>query len=345
MKKVAIVGSMSTGSGSLNGQTVKTKVLIKELCREYSEEQLYLINTSGRFRKILVFPLIIYALFCCSNIIILPAENGLRMIVPFLTFFNTFFNRSLHYDVIGGWLPKFLESRPNLKNKLKGFSGIYVETQNMKNALEIQGLENVLVLPNCKDLVIVDEQYVKNIKVDKILFATFSRVMKAKGIEDAAKAIHYANAHRGTDTFHLDVYGFVEPTETSWFDALQKEYQLEMTYKGLIPFNKSTEVLQQYYGLLFPTYYSGEGFAGTLIDAFAAGLPVIASDWKYNAEIVIDGKDGIIVPVQNTLKLTKAVLWSQEHLKEWQQYKINVIKKARNYVPSEALKILKVKLK
>lgn len=341
MKKVAIIGSMSTGSGSLNGQTVKTKVLIKELCREYGEEQLYLINTSGKVRKILVFLHIIYALFCCSNIIILPAENGLRIIVPFLTFFNTLFNRSLHYDVIGGWLPKFLESRPNLKSKLKGFSGIYVETDNMKNALEIQGLDNVFVLPNCKELIIVDGQSI-TIQSEKIIrFATFSRVMKAKGIEDAAKAIRYANALQGNETFHLDVYGFVEPSETSWFEALQKEYQLEMTYKGLIPFNKSTEVLQQYYGLLFPTYYSGEGFAGTLIDAFAAGLPVIASDWKYNTEIVFDGKDGIIVPIKDATKLAGAILWSHNHVEEWHQFKENVVKKAYSYLPPNALVALK----
>ncbi|MFR3494185.1 MAG: glycosyltransferase [Blautia sp.] len=51
-------------------------------------------------------------------------------------------------------------------------------------------------------------------------------------------------------------------------------------YKGMVPFNQSTEVLKNYDALLFPTYYEGEGFAGTIIDAFAAGLPVIASDWK-----------------------------------------------------------------
>lgn len=345
MKKVAVIGSMSTGSDSLNGQTVKTKVLIKELCLEFGDEKLYLINTSGKLRKVLVFSQIIYALFCCSNIIILPAENGLKTIVPYLSFFNTLFKRSLHYDVIGGWLPKFLESRPYLICKLKGFSGIYVETNNMKKALEIQGLNNVFVVPNCKDLIVADEHKVKVQCLERIYFATFSRVMKAKGIEDAVIAVHQANIYRGVNIFHLDVYGFIEPNETSWFEALQNEYQLEMTYKGLIPFNKSTDVLQQYYGLLFPTYYSGEGFAGTLIDAFAAGLPVIASDWKYNREIVQDGKDGIIVPVHAIDKITNALLWSQEHFIEWNQFKSNVIMKAKCYLPSVALKGLKDNLR
>lgn len=62
----------------------------------------------------------------------------------------------------------------------------------------------------------------------------------------------------------------------------------------MVPFNQSTEVLKNYDALLFPTYYEGEGFAGTIIDAFAAGLPVIASDWKYNSEIIKQGITGVI---------------------------------------------------
>ncbi len=39
------------------------------------------------------------------------------------------------------------------------------------------------------------------------------------------------------------------------------------------------------------------GFAGTLIDAMAAGVPVIASNWKYNPEIVIENVTGRIYPL------------------------------------------------
>lgn len=342
--KIAIIGSMASGEKSLNGQTVKTKVLIEELRKENEIERLDLINTSGKIPKLILFFRIFIALLHCTNIIILPAENGLRVIAPYLTFLNGIFKRSLHYDVIGGWLPDFIMHRPILKRSLKKFNYIYVETNSMKAALENQGINNVLVLPNAKELIIVNDHQMRNNTQGEIVFATFSRVMKSKGIEDAAIAIRLANNTRGTNTFHLDVYGFIEPNETDWFDSLQSEYQSELTYKGLIPFNQSTEVLKEYYGLLFPTYYSGEGFAGTLIDAFAAGLPVIASNWKYNAEIISDGTEGIIVPVHDTCKLAEAILWSYDHCEEWQQFKKNVIKKAYSYLPSEALVVLKKNL-
>ena len=46
--------------------------------------------------------------------------------------------------------------------------------------------------------------------------------------------------------------------------------------------------------MIFPTYYVGEGFPGTIIDAFSSGIPDIATDWRYNSEIVQNGKTGYI---------------------------------------------------
>ena len=89
----------------------------------------------------------------------------------------------------------------------------------------------------------------------------------------------------------------------TWFDELKDSFSACVHYGGLVPFYKSVEVLKNYFALLFPTYYEGEGFAGTLIDALAAGVPVIASDWRYNPEIVEDGMTGKIHKTQNELSL------------------------------------------
>jgi len=51
--------------------------------------------------------------------------------------------------------------------------------------------------------------------------------------------------------------------------------------------------------LLFPTYYEGEGFPGTIIDAFSSGLPAIATDWRYNSELISNGETGFIYKLNN----------------------------------------------
>jgi glycosyltransferase involved in cell wall biosynthesis len=58
---------------------------------------------------------------------------------------------------------------------------------------------------------------------------------------------------------------------------MQKRFPEYVVYGGVVPFNKSVEVLKDYFAVLFPTYYEGEGFAGTIIDAHSAGVPIIAS--------------------------------------------------------------------
>jgi glycosyltransferase involved in cell wall biosynthesis len=76
-------------------------------------------------------------------------------------------------------------------------------------------------------------------------------------------------------------------------------------YCGCVDFTKSTEVLKNYYALLFPTYYEGEGYANTIVDAFAAALPVIATNWKYNGEVICHGVDGILYDYQKPELLTE----------------------------------------
>lgn len=92
----------------------------------------------------------------------------------------------------------------------------------------------------------------------------------------------------------------MDRAQTEWFDSLRREFPSYIRYGGLVSFDKSVDVLKDYFALLFPTYYEGEGFAGTLIDSYSAGVPVIASDWKYNAELVNENV-GFVYPTGDQL--------------------------------------------
>ena len=54
------------------------------------------------------------------------------------------------------------------------------------------------------------------------------------------------------------------------------------------------DTLLQYDLMLFPTFYPGEGLPGTIIDSYISRLPILASDWKYNGELIVDGESGIL---------------------------------------------------
>ena len=288
MKTLSVIGHFAYGKVCLDGQTVKTKIITEELQNQLGQEQVVKIDTHGGWETLLKSPFQVFqALRESSNIVIFPAHNGLRVYVPMLSFFRRFYkDRKLHYVVIGGWLPQFLSKRKCLAEALKRFDGIYVETNTMKSALEEQGFNNVFVMPNCKKLTVLSESELVYPNGVPYRLCTFSRVMKEKGIEDAVNAVICVNKKLGYTAFSLNIFGQIDQNQTDWFEQLKKSFPDYISYGGLVPFDKSVETLKEYFALLFPTYYDGEGFAGTLLDAFSAGLPVIASDWKYNAEIV-----------------------------------------------------------
>lgn len=110
MKKVCIIGCFADTFDLLNGQTVKTKIVYKELEKSIGCDEVMKIDTYGGVKTLVKTPIIVLnALKSAQNIIILPAENGLRIIVPFLIGLNRVFKRNIYYDVIGGWLPEFVK--------------------------------------------------------------------------------------------------------------------------------------------------------------------------------------------------------------------------------------------
>ena len=341
MKRVAVIGHFGERENLLNGQTIKTKIITSELQNQLGTNEVLRIDTHGGFIKHIILPFqIIYALSIAKNIIIFPAHNGVRIISPLLFGFNLVFRRRLHYVVIGGWLPELVKQKKYLKKVLRRFYGIYVETKSMESILLSQGFHNIFIMPNCKNLRILRRDEMPFHTDMPFKFCTFSRVMKEKGIEDACEVVRKINESYGKRVCILDIYGQIEPNQENWFLNIKKHFLDDITYCGIVPYDKSTEVLSDYYALLFPTYYDGEGFAGTIIDSFAAGVPVVASDWKYNNEIVNDGKTGILYRTRDNEELMQKIVNIINDVESWNSMKYNCIEQAKEYLPSKCIKIL-----
>jgi len=314
------------GKNLLNGQTIKATIALETLKKELGSDQITTIDSHGGVFSIpgICFQLM-NAFSCCSNIVILPAYKGLRFFVPLCSTLNLLFNRRLFYIVIGGWLPVFLEKHGIIARQLKKFEGIFVETAGMKNALDERGYNNVFVMPNAKIL--------PELRLNENTFCItppyklciFSRIMKEKGIEIAIEAVKEANQLCGRNSFELDIYGQVWPSYTNRFEEILSSLPSFIRYKGMIPNDQSIQTIKEYTALLFLTFYEGEGFAGTLIDAMAAGVPVIASDWKFNQEIVSNQKTGLLLKKYDTHNVAKSLLWLQDNIDEWNKMKYNLL--------------------
>lgn len=341
MKKIGICGHYGFGYDLSNGQTIKTRHVTDVLIKKYGEGQIVCLDTHGGGCAAPRICLQSFRMFlCCRNILLLSAHHALLFLTPLFSLYQMLFHRSIHYVVIGGWLPQFLDRHKWLRESLRKMAGIYVETRQMKRSLEERGFTNVCLLFNFKNNRIITEEELVYVRRPPYPLCFFSRITREKGIEDAVEAVKTANKKLGENIFFLDIYGAVEPSYQKCFEELRKGLPEYIRYKGTVSERESVSVVKNYYALLFPTYYEGEGFAGTLLDAMYAGVPVIASDWKYNREIVVPNCTGMLTPANAPQKLADCLLRTASDPVWWNRMKKTTLKAAGQYTPERIIHVL-----
>lgn len=335
--KITIIGHFGGTKTFTDGQTIKTKILYTELNK----------NTNWKINKVdtyynqsnkvkLLFQTIVYTIFT-KNIIVLLSINGMKVYFPFLYILKKVFKKNIYHDVIGGNLDEYVEKYPNFRRYLKSFNINWVETQKLKKNLLKLDINNCEVLPNFKSLKI---KRINNNLKKEIKFCTFSRVMKEKGITDAINTINSIINKNTNIKIYLDIYGPIDIKYREEFEKLLQDSDSNIKYCNSIDYDKSVEVLVNYDALLFPTHWDGEGFPGTVIDAFCAGLPVIATDWSSNNEIIKDKETGILYPSSNYCNLEEAVQYFIDNKAKLQSMKRKCNSEAEKYKPEKNIKIV-----
>lgn len=301
-KKVLIIGHFAQGQNMCDGQTVKTLTLYEEL-KKKSSWTINIVDTYMKKNPIRLLFTSLKAILTHKQIIVLLSGNGMSFYFPLLYFFTKVFKKEIYHDVIGGNLDQYVKDNPKFKKYLNSFEVNWVETHLLKKKLEDVGVTNCVVIPNFKRLPITQIEVAYH---PLFKFVLFSRVMKEKGVEEAIEAVQLINLKN--KVCQLDIYGPIDEQYKERFDFVMKHAPEEVSYKGVVNFNESVSTLKHYDALLFPTTWKGEGFPGTLIDAFSSGLPVIASRWASNEEIVVHGQNGWLYPKEDIMTLRQAML-------------------------------------
>jgi glycosyltransferase involved in cell wall biosynthesis len=128
-------------------------------------------------------------------------------------------------------------------------------------------------------------------------FVFASHVKDTKGVREIIQA-----GEQFGDDIEVDLYG--ELREGFREDAFSTCRRVR--YRGVIPPDKVMTTLASYDALLLPTYYDGEGYPGIVLEAFAAGLPVICTRWQSLPDIV-DESCGLLIEPKNADALYAAM--------------------------------------
>ena len=342
VQKIGIIGHFGGKKVFYDGQTIKTKSL-ERLLNETGKYDVYRVDTYYKKKHpIKLFFRTISCMLKCKKVIVILSVRGLKAYTGILRFLNFFLHRKLYYSVIGSTIiNKARCKKKKYAKKLSIFNSIWFEYQLGTDKLLSYGIKNVKTVPNFKYLCPVTEEDIDNYKKDRTFrYCTFSRVMEEKGITDAITAVKSINDKAGKVIATLDVYGNIDDSYRTEFNRLTDFYSSFVTYKGAVSSMDSVKILQNYYALLFPTTWRGEGFPGTILDSFASGVPVIASDWKANKELVKTFKTGLVYPNEGLMSLVSCLEWANENVTKMRAMRKNCMEEYKKYTPEVVGKLI-----
>lgn len=340
MIKVGLVGHLMYDSGdkAVNGQAIKTRNICTMLQQRYGEENVLTLDTNY-FRKSLFskYKELIKIASTANTVVILPTANGLKLIMPVLSRMKKHYHFQILYSVIGGWLPEFLKSSDKMLKYMGVIDVIYVETRMLANQLTELGLSNVEVMPNFSiRLERAKEPIGKTQYEPPYKLCTFSRVTKKKGIGEAVECVRRINEMKGSDYCSMDIYGPLDEEYKDEFDTLIRG-KADIKYCGKLDGDCIIPTLAKYDLMLFPTYYPGEGMPGAVIEAYAAKLPVVASDWHSNAEVIREGVTGKIYKLGEMDELIGATVEMLENKISLKKLSDNCFVESRKYLPDTVM--------
>lgn len=126
------------------------------------------------------------------------------------------------------------------------------------------------------------------------------QIKREKGVFDIIDSI------RDRKNISCDFYGQHVERDTDRF-MRELERCPACIYRGILARDEVMKIMGGYDVLLLPTTHPGEGYPAVILEAFAAGLPVIATDWKAIPELVEDGVRGLLVPPSSPDRITAAL--------------------------------------
>ena len=316
-RKLLFMGPRFSNNGTIGGVVVLFEDLLK-FCNENNIEYDCIdTNLSNYSNKI---------------------SGYIKIIIDFLLKFNNANQISLH-----GTAKDYLLLAPvvvlisrvlNKKISLRKFAGSFYEVYQKSNFLEKSVYRYILKNSNyiffeTKFLVDKFKEYNQNtfwypnsrspskIKVTKTFskrFVFISQIKRSKGIYEF---LSISNKFTNDYTFH--VYG---PILDNDFEK-EIEKHPNICYCGVLAPNEVTSTLMKYDVLVLPTYHTGEGYPGAILEAFSIGMPVISTKWNSIPEIVKDEHNGLLVPIKEVGCLTNSILFFNQN--NYIEFRLNAL--------------------
>lgn len=339
-KSVIFVGWVNQGKAPVDGETTKNQYIIAEL-KKYCK--VTVLDFYEKHRHPWVYVQALWALLTKPKATIIFSTSAKNVYAILRLFKRLHVRRDIIYWVIGGAFAKQVRDGKFRADVFNYIKYNLVQCHSMIDMLNEAGVTNARFVSNFKPIPYypdLEKTLAARAKSETLRFVFLSRIMPDKGCDYILDAVRRLNAKGLKPRFSVDFYGKID---ADYCEQFLKEVGLlkNVTWHGLLDLrnNEGYDTLASYHAMLFPTFHPSEGFAGVFIDAFIAALPVLASDWAYNAEAVTDGKLGLVYPVHDIEALTDTMEKCIMGQVDLQTMATNARAEAHKYAAENALSV------
>jgi len=343
MGKILVLGAFGYSNNQLDGQTIKTRNVYNLLMERYDSKVEKADTQDIKTKPWLLFSLL-YQLMTCKTLILLPCLNNLSYIFPVVYILSKVFRYEIISICIGGWQVEYFQGNERFKahprqlkfsKKIKAFLPEMAKVD--KDLKALFDFKNTEVFPNFRRFTINE---IREEPHDELRLVFMARINKTKGYRTIFQVVDRLQA--SSSKVSMAFYGQVAEEDRTDFEELIEKYSGNVSYKGALKPEDIQQTLSQYDVMLLLTQYYTEGFPGSILDAYIAGLPVIVTEWKHSREFVDDGNTGFIVPfgecVDDVVERINRLVLDRDLLL---QMKKNAQKESVKYSEGKAWDVLK----
>jgi len=327
-----------------DGQIIRTGVVTKALRQAVGDEHICSLSyhtwKKNPLRMLLRYIALIYR---SENVVLFPDLRSYMVLIRIGLLLRRLFNTGIYYNVIGGWLPEYVEKKPKNIKYLKKLDRIFVQTASLREMLQAHGINNTTVFPNFRYHSVYTE-YV-SVKNDQkpLRLVYMARVTPKKGIEGLVSAVKSVNCD-GT-LFTLDIYGQIDPSYEAAFSKLKDSFPAYIRYCGVVEPEKTSLIMKDYFLHVFPTLFTTEGYPGSVLDAFCAALPTLAARWDSYSDVITEGVNGLSFTLGDFDDLAEKLRLIYSDPDKISDMKAACVEEALKFQPEAVIKIMLEKLR
>lgn len=335
-KKILFISCLNTSKEKFDGERIKC-TLIYESLKKFMDLSVINLSVHKIINTLAIFFKSLFGKKKYEYIVISKDAHGANIIQKILNLTKYPSDRVVYFEIGPFLYDRILNSSIKKDTFIKDRL-IVVETPSMKEELKSLGFERISIFPNFKP--IIDVPFIEMKYPKETLDLVFlSRIEEPKGIYDLVDCL--AEVNKDKIRFNLDIYGRPQSeVEEKHIKEIEQKYPF-IHYFGMMEVGsfESYRTLSRYDLHVFPTKYR-EGFPGTIIDFFIAGVPTLSSSFARHHEI-LTAKDSIIYEQGNNGQLIEKLNFVYSNQKMLSELRKNSYARREKYSVEEFERYLK----